>query len=109
MEKGRVMELEGASKEMLTVLVYKTEIRNKITNTKELYNWATEIFNKIYFDICTVEEFENHKKKLESRFVTAKTVKNTRAYHCYKPIDNKKIQCKVFSAANSDVVQQILK
>ena len=27
----------------------------------------------------------------------------------YKPIENKKIQCKVLSAANSDVVQQIRK
>ena len=81
----------------------------KITNTTELYKWATEFFNKIYFGFRTVEEFENHKKKLESRFATAKTVKNTRAYHCYKPINNKKIKCKVFSAANSDDVQQILK
>ena len=40
---------------------------------------------------------------------SAKTVRNTRAYHCYKPIDNKKIQCKAFSAANSDGVQRILK
>ena len=103
------MELEGASKEMLTVLVYKTEIRKKITNTTELQKWTTECFNKIYFDSCTVEEFENHKKKWESRFAKAKTVKNTWAYHCYKPIDNNKIQCKVFSAANSDGVQQILK
>ena len=41
MEKGRVMELEGASKEMLTVLVYKTEIRNnnKYYRIVQVGNW----------------------------------------------------------------------
>ena len=62
MEKGRVVELDGASKEMLTVLVYKQKFE-KITNPTELYKWATEFFNKIHFDFCTVEEFEKHKKK----------------------------------------------
>ena len=45
---------------------YRASLQNrnskKITNTTELYKWATEFFNKIYFDFCTVEEFENHKK-----------------------------------------------
>ena len=61
--------------------VYRASLQNrnskKITNTTELYKWATEFFNKVYFDFCTVEEFENHKKKIG---ITICNSKNRKKY-----------------------------
>lgn len=77
---------------------YRASLQNKtIVTTHKLYEWAKSFFNKIYFDFCSLQEYKDHKIELEARLVTAKTVKDTRKFHCYKPLDLNTIQCKIFS------------
>ena len=81
--------------------MYRASLQRKnteqITTTKKLFELAKKIFKKIKFDICTVQEFDDNKQKLESRFAKAKPIKNTRQYHCYEPLGDNKMECKILS------------
>lgn len=68
-----------------------------ITTAKALYEWACSFFKKISFEFCSQEEHDTHSEKMKSRYEKAVTIKNTRQYHHYKPVDAEKIACKVFS------------
>lgn len=89
---------------------YRTSLqridKNHITNPGSLFEWASIHFSKIKFEFCTVGEHDEHEKSLKTRFKDVKTIKNTRQYHCYEPLDNKKLSCKLFS--NDSVFVEIV-
>lgn len=86
---------------------FKTSLQlvdgNQISTPKQLFEWAQGFFKKITFDFCTQTEHDLHDQKYEKRFKTAITVKNTRMYHQYLPLDDKNIACKIFSHDSSFV------
>ena len=55
-----------------------------------------------------IAEYEQHKEKLEARFSNAKTVKQTRSFHCNERVDTKKIECKIYSDERNSIVQRII-
>jgi len=88
---------------------YRASLQNntKITTTRELFEWAQRFFKKIYFDFSSVDEYEKHKQELESRFFKAKTVKGTRQYHSYIPVDINQLECKIFSYDTKHFLQKV--
>ena len=68
-----------------------------LTSPERLFQWAKQFFKKIHFHLCTNEEHEKHREFLISRFLNAKTIKQTRSFHCYQPLENK-LLCRIFSA-----------
>ena len=68
-----------------------------LTSPERLFQWAKQFFKKIHFHLCTSEEHEKHREFLTSRFLNAKTIKQTRSFHCYQPLENK-LLCRIFSA-----------
>ena len=77
----------------------------QILSAKDLFEWGQKFFNKIKFDFCTRIDYEQHARSLKTRFSQARTIKNTRQYHSYVPIDDKKLDCKIFSEDNSYVIR----
>ena len=68
-----------------------------LTSPERLFQWAKQCFKKIHFHLCTNEKHEKHREFLTSRFLNAKTIKQTRSFHCYQPLENK-LLCRMFSA-----------
>ena len=56
-------------------------------------------FNSNHFDPVAYRK----KEKLEKRFETSKTIVGTKKYHCFVPIDNKKMRVKRFSKYCVDI------
>lgn len=89
---------------------YRASLQNKtIVTSRKLYEWAREFFKKIEFEYCSLDEYEKHKKHLESRFSNAKTIKGTRQYHRFKPFDKKNLECKIFSDHTTVVILKVCK
>lgn len=86
---------------------YRASLQNKndkqITTTKKLCEWAKNFFKKIFFDFTSLIEYEKHKKKLEARFSTAKSIPGTRQFHCYKIVNSTTMECKIFSKHTESV------
>lgn len=76
---------------------------NHITTAQHLFHWAQIFFKKINFAFCTTDEHEIHDREQKIRFQNALTIKNTRAFHHYKPIDKKQMECKIFSEDTKSV------
>ena len=53
-------------------------------------------------------EVQNHKRKLNSRFKIAKTVKETRIHHSYVPIPENNLEMKITSFDTDKEVFEIL-
>lgn len=76
---------------------------NHITTPHSLFLWAKTFYKNISFDFCTQSEHDKHEATLKSRFEQAESIKDTRSYHCYRPLNQQKIACKLFSDAPSDM------
>ena len=53
-------------------------------------------FRNIHFNFCPLNDQALHDKTLKARFEQGMTIKNTRQYHCFEPVNNK-ILCRLFS------------
>jgi len=62
-----------------------------------LYEWANRFFKKISFGFCSQLDHDLNETRLAQRFENAKTIKNTRQFHSYKPVDSNNIARKIFS------------
>lgn len=69
----------------------------RITTAKDLFLLARNFFKNIYFDFCSVEEYNIHEENIKTRFQTVLTIKNTCQFHHFKPINATTIECKPFS------------
>lgn len=87
---------------------YRASLQNntevQLTTPKNLYDWARQFFKKIDFELCSNEEYSKHVRDLESRYQKAKTIKGTRQFHCYKPLDINSLECKIFSSSTKSIV-----
>lgn len=89
---------------------FRSSLQNtNITSPRLLYEWAKTFFKKIKFDYCTIEEHNAHDEAMKIRYTIAKTLKNTRLYHSYIPIDDKRVACKIFSTSTKSVIGDVLK
>ena len=62
----------------------------------------------IVFEFFSKTEDEKQEKILQKRFEKSKTIKGTRLYHSFKPIDCKSIECRETSDSEIFVVQELL-
>ena len=65
-------------------------------NPRSLFKWAQTHFRNIHFNFCPLNDHELHDKTLKAHFEQRTTIKNTRQYHCFEPVNNK-ILCRLFS------------
>jgi len=85
-------------------------VNNKhITSAKTLYEWANSFFKKISFGFCSQSDHDLNETRLAQRFENAKTIKNTRQFHSYKPVDSNNIACKIFSEDEKVTTNRITK
>lgn len=104
--KGAVDGIGGCVKRN----AYRASLQDKTINTtQKLFEWAKNFFNKIDFDVCTLDEYKKHVITLEKRFATAVTIVGTRSFHCYKPFNSNSIECKTFSSHSESVVIKVKK
>lgn len=91
---------------------YRSTLQNrseeKITGPLSLFKWAKAYFKSIEFDYCSKEEHKTHAKKLEQRYLTAKTIKNTRQFHQFVPTGKNEIKCKIFGKHDESVTVKII-
>ena len=84
---------------------YRASLRriygDEITTPEKFYCWAKKNFQNINFSFCTKEKHAAHQEKLTNRFSVVKTLKNTRKFHCYIPIDGAKL------IHNTDIVFRV--
>lgn len=83
--------------------------RNPINTPRLFFEWAQSFFKKIKFDFCTLDEHLEQESLLQERYAVAKTIKNTRQFHFYSPINETTIMCKVFSDDTTNVQNGVVK
>ncbi|KYM93379.1 hypothetical protein ALC62_16021 [Cyphomyrmex costatus] len=79
-----------------------------ILTPKDLYEWAHLTLKSMSFAFCTIQEHENEKTNLESRFKTAITIHGTRQFHAFIPLTTKRIQCKIISRSENMATLKIM-
>ena len=85
-------------------------LQNKCISTPRLlYEWAKTFFKKIEFEFSTTDEHSIDDKTLKARYAMVKTVKNTRQYHFYTPVDDSRVSCKIFSTSTKLVIEDVMK
>ena len=92
-------------------LAYRASLQWPIDNhmtPRQLFEWSDNYFENIVFEFCSHIEHENEKKSLQKRFERVKTIKGTRSYHCFIPIDSKSVACKVISLSTDFDVHKLL-
>ena len=62
----------------------------------------------IVFEFCSKTKHEKQEKTLQKRFEKAKTIKETRLYHSFEPIDCKSIECRETSDSEIFVLHELL-
>lgn len=72
---------------------------NQITNVNELVAWAETWDTKITVEFVSKEDINSNISELINRRENVKTVKGTRTYHFYEPIDEEIIRAREFSYA----------
>lgn len=82
---------------------------NFIKSPHDLFLWAKSFFRNIDFEFCTLGEHENDEKNNAKRFANAVTIKNTRNFHQFVPINEYTIRCKIFSKSDVYVDSRIEK
>lgn len=70
-----------------------------IVTPKALYEWCKKFFVNISFAFGTTSEYDAEMKLLNKRFEKSRTIKNTRNFHSFIPVNDKKLLCRVFSAS----------
>lgn len=80
-----------------------------ITNARTLYEWASSFFKKISFSFCSQSDHDSNESRLAQRFADAKTVKNTRQFHNFNPVDSDNIACKIYSEDEKVTITRITK
>lgn len=80
--------------------------RETINSAKSFTDWAKTAFKKIDFVYCSKKEHTLREKKLRSRYSTAESIKNTRKYHHYAPLNSNDIMCKFYSDDMNNVVEK---
>ena len=68
-----------------------------------------KLFHKIDFEYSSASVHVVHDDSVKSRFDMAKTVKNTRLYHCFISIDGRKLSYKLFPDSDESARQSVMK
>lgn len=79
---------------------------NQIQSPLQLFEWATDYFTNVKFFYATIDEHEEHKKFLETRFASARVFNGTRDYHSFVPVSHNAMNCKLFSAAEKGKIHK---
>lgn len=106
--KGAVDGIGGNVKLHARRASIQRDAEHSISTAKKLFDWATNYFQNIDFDFCTEEEHAKHKKLLEARYKTVKTLPNTRINHFYKPINDTQLLRAIFSADTENEIITIV-
>ncbi|CAH1115696.1 unnamed protein product [Psylliodes chrysocephalus] len=73
-----------------------------ITTPLSLFQWAESYFKKINFAFCYQKDHDVHEQKYQQRFERTVTIKNTRQFHYYKPLNDVSLQYKTLNSTAND-------
>lgn len=78
---------------------------NLITSAEQLFEWAhTRPNSKTKFIFCTNAEYEEESRLLRNRYNNVKTIQGTQSHHSFKPISNRLIEVRRYSADQNNHV-----
>lgn len=106
--KGAVDGIGGSVKQKAYRASLQGNENSQITTPKQLFDWAVSNFKKISFGYCSQEDHAAHKLKLESRYSKVQTVKGTRQFHFYRPLNDSQVICAMYSAQKTTKVVNVI-
>lgn len=101
--KGPCDGIGGIFKRNATRASIQRKFQNQITNAKELYNWAIGNDNSAMdYRYCSEASFKKIEKVLKEKYrkLDLQTIKGTQKYHCFIPVNDKKIKAARFSTSS---------
>lgn len=107
--KGACDGLGGSVKRQAYRASLQRDNNKHITTALSLFEWAESSFKKINFAFCSQEDHDLHEQKYRQRFERTVTIKNTRQFHSYKPLDDVSLQCKLVSEDEKVIINKVFK
>ena len=107
--KGACDGLGGTVKRLATKVSLQKPYEEQIMTPFQLYEWASSNISGIFFDYCSVEEYESEKINLERRFENCRTIPGTRRLHYFVPQSRETVLTKRYSACSNSQVQRVTK
>ena len=107
--KGACDGLAGSIKRQAYRASLQRANNNHIITPLSFFQWAKTSFKKINFAYCSQKEHDLHEEKYRHRFERTVTIKNTRQFHYYKPVDDTSLQCKFVSEDEKVFVNKVFK
>ena len=103
--KGACDGLGDTVKRLKTKASPQRPYEDQIMTPFHLYEWASSNIPAVFFDYCSVEEYENEKMNIERRFENCQTIPGTHRLHCFIPQSQDTLLIKRYSAWSSSHVQ----
>lgn len=107
--KGACDGLAGSVKRQAYRASLQRDKNNHITTALSFFQWAETSFKKINFAFCTIKDHELHEKKYQPRLERLTTIKNTRQFHYYKPLENFSLECRLVSEDETVFINRVFK
>lgn len=76
---------------------------------RQLFEWASNNIQGIFFQYCSCAEYEEVKGHLEARFQPSRTIPGTRKYHSFIPVSQESVQVRSFSRAATFKTEKVTK
>lgn len=80
---------------------------DQIMTPHQLFDWASANIPAVHFEYCSSDDYKAEQKKLEDRFMKARTIPGTRKLHSFIPVSKGKLQVKAFSASDSSREERV--
>ena len=107
--KGACDGLAGSVKRQAYRASLQRDNSNHITTPLSFFQWAEKSFKKVNFVFCSQNDHDLHEEKYKERFNRAVTIKNTRQFHYYEPLDDVSLQCKLVSEDEKVFTNRVFK
>ena len=99
--KGACDGLGGTVKRLAARTSLQRPYNEQIMTPRQLFDWARTTITVAHFGYCTTAEYIEVQKKLESRFLSSRTIPGTRKLHSFIPILSESLRVRRYSASIS--------
>lgn len=106
--KGACDGVGGTVKRLASRASLQRPDDQQITTPFQLFQWAEQYFENISFEFCSKSEYEKEESALKKRFEKAATIKGTRLYHSFIPLDSNSIACREISCSEDFDVHSVV-
>lgn len=98
----------GTLKRLAAKASLQRPVNDQILTPKQLYEWAKSNISALNVHYVSQEEYNEHSKLMEPRFIKAKTLKGTRKQHAIYPVETGVLKAKCYSFSETHVEHKIV-